>query len=389
MKISSVVVFVMTVLLVYSLINVYILKRGWQALSGTGKIRSVFVMVALFLVLSYPAGRLLQGLSPGKTSEVLLFTGGLYFGFMFYSLIFVLGIDILRLGNRLVRFFPFSVQNHPQKTGQVAFVIGVSLSVIIMVGGYLNASRLQVRNLDLHINKTAGDLEDLNIVMASDIHFGTVAGKYRLKKIITTINRLDPDIVLLPGDIVDADISPSQGRELSLLLRGIKAPLGVFAVPGNHEYYSGHAEKMAYLREGGVTVLMDNWVNIDGGICLIGRKDVSASGFGGERKSLEDVMKDADTSLPLILLDHQPFHLNEAEEAGIDLQLSGHTHNGQLFPLNLINKRLYELNWGYLRKGKTHYYVSCGAGTWGMPVRTAGVPEVIDIKIRFQDRTVL
>jgi hypothetical protein len=91
----------------------------------------------------------------------------------------------------------------------------------------------------------------------------------------------------------------------------------------------------------------------------------------------------ADPKLPIILLDHQPVRLIEAEEAGIDLQLSGHTHAGQLFPLNLINKKIWEQHWGYLKKGTTQYYVSCGVGTWGPPVRTCSIPEIVRIKVSF------
>jgi hypothetical protein len=99
---------------------------------------------------------------------------------------------------------------------------------------------------------------------------------------------------------------------------------------------------------------------------------------------VREILKNVDSRLPLILLDHQPFHLEEAEQCGIDLQLSGHTHAGQLFPLNLINKKIYEQYWGYWKKGNTQYYISCGVGTWGPPVRTGSIPEIIQIKLTFK-----
>jgi hypothetical protein len=117
---------------------------------------------------------------------------------------------------------------------------------------------------------------------------------------------------------------------------------------------------------------------------VVGRKDRTAYRFGRDgRLPLQEILDKGgvDRNLFLILLDHQPLHLEEAQQAGIDLQLSGHTHAGQLFPLNLINKLVYEKNWGYLKKGATHYYISCGVGTWGPAVRTGSVPEIVEIRV--------
>lgn len=108
--------------------------------------------------------------------------------------------------------------------------------------------------------------------------------------------------------------------------------------------------------------------------------------MGESRAPLKDIVAGLDASLPLLLLDHQPVRLEEARQNGIDLEVSGHTHAGQLFPLNLINQLVWELYWGYRVKGKTHYYVSCGAGTWGPPVRTGSRPEVVDIHLIFAPR---
>ena len=106
--------------------------------------------------------------------------------------------------------------------------------------------------------------------------------------------------------------------------------------------------------------------------------------MGDKRTSLTDLVKDLDKNLPHILMDHQPFHLEQAEINGIDLQISGHTHHGQLFPFHWITKLVYEQSWGYSKKENTHYYVSCGVGTWGPPARTNSVPEIVQIKLKFK-----
>ena len=132
-------------------------------------------------------------------------------------------------------------------------------------------------------------------------------------------------------------------------------------------------------------MLRDTWVKIGDSLYVVGREDISIRGFTGKkRKPLPELMAEVDKSYPIILMDHQPFRLEEAEINGVDLQLSGHTHHGQLWPFNFITKKVYELSWGYKKKGSTHYYVSCGVGTWGPPIRTGNRPEIINIKLRFE-----
>jgi hypothetical protein len=302
---------------------------------------------------------------------------------LFFAL---LAVDILRLTDRWVRFFPKAWTADPQRTGLVAFAVVLSVSVLGLAGGYFNALRPRLRTLDVRLEKPAGDGRGkLSVVAASDIHLGTIMGSRRLEAIVARINALRPDIVLLPGDIVDESVSEAEGEKMISALSSIRAPLGVFSVTGNHEYYGGLARNLSYLVQGGVRVLQDEAVTVGGAFVLAGRKDPTAERFGETRKSLSEVMGGAgiDHALPVVLLDHQPVRLGEAEEAGVDLQLSGHTHAGQLFPLNILNKLLYEQYWGYLRKGATQYYVSCGVGTWGPPVRTGSVPEIVRIEVSF------
>jgi predicted MPP superfamily phosphohydrolase len=223
----------------------------------------------------------------------------------------------------------------------------------------------------------------LRIVAASDIHLGTIIGRKRLRSIVDRINSLEPDVVLLPGDIVDEDLAPVIRENLGETLRSIRSNQGVFAVTGNHEHIGGAGPACAYLAEHGITMLRDSVARLEGGIYIVGREDRSSAGFGGrKRKTLESLMADVDTAYPVVLMDHQPFGLEEAAGKGIDLQLSGHTHHGQLWPLNKITEAVYELSWGETVKGETHFYVSSGVGTWGPPVRTGNRPEIVLIRLR-------
>jgi predicted MPP superfamily phosphohydrolase len=199
------------------------------------------------------------------------------------------------------------------------------------------------------------------------------------------INQLEPDIVLLPGDVVDEDIGPVIKQNLGETLRKLRAPLGVVAVTGNHEYIGGVEPACRYLVDHGIIMLRDQVMVVRDSFTIVGREDRSYNrGKERKRKTLADLMKNVDRSLPVILMDHQPFGLQEAVDNGVDLQLSGHTHHGQLWPFNFITKRVYELSRGYLKKGDTHIYVSCGVGTWGPPVRTGNRPEIVNIKLSFE-----
>jgi predicted MPP superfamily phosphohydrolase len=198
------------------------------------------------------------------------------------------------------------------------------------------------------------------------------------------INSLEPDIILLPGDVVDEDIGPVIKQNAGELLRTLKAKYGVYAVTGNHEYIGGVEPSVEYLTEHGLIVLRDKTVKVADSFYIIGREDRASKGFAGiRRKPLNQLIEGVDKNLPVILMDHQPLRLEEAEVSGIDLQLSGHTHHGQLWPFNFITKKLYEVSMGYKQKGNTHYYVSCGVGSWGPPVRTGNRPEIVQKTLNF------
>jgi len=376
--------FFVIVLAVYGLVNLYVIRRGWQAMAGARTGRWVYLAIALFLVLSFPISRMTARLLPQLLTTFLSYLGAFFMAAVIYAFFFVLIIDLFRLLNALFHFFPHFIIGNPQRAGFVALMAVLSAIFLILVGGFIAAVYPRLRTLNLTIEKKAGAIEHLNVVMISDVHLSSIYRNSHLKKIVARINRLKPDLVLLPGDIVDMDVSRQEEDKMIVTLREIRAPLGVFAVTGNHEYYGGVAKNVEYLGKAGVRVLQDEVIKLDQAFYLVGRKDPSATRFHDVRLRLDQVMQGVDKSLPVILMDHEPFHLEEAEHNGVDLQVSGHTHAGQLFPISLINKAMYEQNWGYWRRGKTQYYISCGVGTWGMPVRTAGISEIVQIKITFR-----
>jgi hypothetical protein len=261
-----------------------------------------------------------------------------------------------------------------------------ALCVTIGIGAWI-ATHPVLRCIDLTVAKKSSAMSGLTLAVVSDIHFGTVLGEGHMKKIVRLVKEARPDIVLLAGDVFDEDIDDAKRGAIVGLLKEIASvpPLGVYAVTGNHDYYSGLAKAIAVLGEGGVIVLQDSSVVINKAFNLIGRKDLTAKRLRERRKSLKEIMGPIDRNLPCILMDHQPFHLEEAQANGVDVQFSGHTHHGQLFPLNLLYRWIYETSWGHIQKGKTQIIVSCGAGTWGPLMRTNSPSEVLKIRMKFEE----
>lgn len=190
---------------------------------------------------------------------------------------------------------------------------------------------------------------------------------------------MNPDIILIAGDLFDRNLHSVERQHMDEDLRQLKAKYGVYAIFGNHEYYGNITDAAEIINRSGIKLLRDSVVTIDSSFVLIGRDDLT----NRKRKPLKELVAQTDKSMPSILLDHQPAHLNEAEENNIDLQISGHTHNGQIFPINKIVARIYELAHGYKKKGNTNIYVSSGLGLWGAPIRLGTQSEIVKIRLNF------
>ncbi len=382
MRARDAAIFFSIVFTMYGLINLYIFSHGSSVLAAHPELYPWYLGVFLFFSLAFIAGRFLERVSITLLSSALIWIGSFWLAAMAYFLLIVVAIDVLRMLNAIVPFIPTSLFTPDAKLNTLLMsVIGVAA---IIIGGAINARTPRIKNLNLTIPKNSHPLKSLNIVAASDIHLGTIICKARLERIVEKINSLDADIVLLPGDVVDEDIGPVIKQNLGETLRKIKSKHGVIAITGNHEYIGGVNAACQYLVEHGITMLRDDVVRIADSFYVVGREDVSYNrGRQRQRKPLNELMNGIDKSLPIILMDHQPFRLHEAEENGVDLQLSGHTHHGQMFPFNYITKRIFEVSWGYKKKGNTHIYVSCGVGSWGPPVRVGNTPEIMNIKLIF------
>jgi predicted MPP superfamily phosphohydrolase len=379
-------VFVLIALAIYGLVNFYIGRRGAQALASAPGARRAFLVLFIGLALLFPLARVLMNVARGRAVSVLVEVGTFHLAVMLYGLMAVLAIDFIRLVNAFVPFFPNGLVAAGPRTGPALFGVVSGAIALTLAAGAWNAARLRTVDLSLEVPAGSGQVGRLTIVAASDLHLGALVGPSRLEKVVDRMNALGADVILFAGDIVDETVTEEIEAKLGAIMRRLRAPLGLYACPGNHEFYSGLERNLACLRSCGVTVLEDQAVEVAGAFILAGRRDPSSLRTRERRLSIGGIMSRSGSraDLPVVVLDHQPLHFEEAVEAGVALQISGHTHDGQIFPIGLINGLIYELNWGYLRKNGTQFYVTSGAGTWGPPLRIGSRAEVVRIELRFK-----
>lgn len=378
-------IFFSIVLLIYTSVNYYIFVRGMQALPAGSLIKTLFPWVFWGLAATYIIGRTLEKIYLSQASDFFVWTGSFWLAAMLYFFLAVVLLDLVRLIQHFIPLLPSFVMDHYEKAKLWVFS-GTVLSVIVLiVAGHINTLYPRVNKIDIHIAKQASGMQQLNAVMLSDIHLGTIIGNGHFSRIVDQVQSLQPDIILLAGDILDEDLEPVLRQNIGETLRRLHAPLGVYGVMGNHEYIGGAEPAYEYLKSHGLTMLRDSVVKINNGFYIAGREDRDKSRFAGRtRKPLEQLAQQTDTSFPVILIDHQPYYLEEAAELGFDLQLSGHTHHGQLWPLNLVTSAIFTLSRGYKKIGSMHAVVSNGVGTWGPPVRIGNRPEIIQLNITFE-----
>jgi len=375
------IVFFTIALSIYSLINIYLFYKGYQAVPVLHNNKLIYAISFFVLAGLFIFAKILESKHSSVITDALNIIGGFWLAFMLYGFIFFLLSDIILLilripgivkGDSILIFRKWS------------FIIIISTSALLIIGGFINAIIPFTREYNITINKSAGQVKTLRIAAVSDIHLGSIIRKRSLKKMSGIIKDLKPDLVLLLGDIVDGEIGPVMRGDLLQYFSYPDCTDGLYAITGNHEFIGGASRTIPYIESKGIRILKDEMVSLPGGIQLIGRLDRDSYRFyRKERLSLGELMNQADTTRPVILLDHQPFHLDETAKYGIDLQLSGHTHNGQMWPLNHVTAMIYELSTGYLKKRNTNFIVSSGYGLWGPRVRSGSRSEVLLINLTF------
>lgn len=287
---------------------------------------------------------------------------------MFVLLYVVMLFLLLDIG-RWVHVVPADFLRHSIKgTLSVLFII-----VGLFTYGYVHYRDKVRQPLTLTTSKK---LESpLKIVMLSDLHLGYHNQIAEFNRWVDLINQEHPDLILIGGDIIDGHMRPLIEQNMAQSFRNLKAP--VVACLGNHEYYTGGSAALKFYEDAGIHLLVDSAMTLKG-VNIIGRDDRTNAG----RKSLEQLLDGIDTTRYTILLDHQPYHLEQAEQNAIDFQLSGHTHYGQVWPISWIEDAVYEDAYGPLQKGNTRYFVTSGIGIWGGKFRIGTRSEYLVAELK-------
>ena len=283
---------------------------------------------------------------------------------LLYLLMSFLVLDI----GRLVRLVP-KAWLHDNSITSISILV---LMVAVFVYGYFHYQHKERETVTLTTQKSLNGKKKL--VMVSDLHLGYHNRRAALERWVEMINAEQPDLVLVAGDIIDMSMRPLLEERMAEVFHQVKAP--IYACLGNHEYFSGEPAAQRFYEEAGIHLLRDTTVVVDD-LCIIGRDDRT----NRHRKALSDIMRHADKSKYTILLDHQPYHLEEAEQEGVDFQFSGHTHRGQIWPISWITDAVYECSFGPWQRGNTHYYVSSGLGLWGGKYRIGTQSEYVFVTI--------
>ncbi|MDL2231513.1 metallophosphoesterase [Porphyromonadaceae bacterium OttesenSCG-928-L07] len=364
-------------LLLYTVSNIYVFSRIWQVVPTHHTLAKVlFIFFAIVLACSMFASFIWGNLLPLQVLSVLYKIGTAWLMILLYLFMFIALRDLILLSDRWWHFIPASLGNM-QGFQRMSLLIALGIGFLFLLGGnirYWNKKRVE---LTIETEK-ALPKEEIKIIAISDMHLGYGIGNGELKKWIKQINSEQADIVLIAGDIIDNSVRPLEAWHTDEILQQIKAPMGVYACPGNHEYISDMKRSEEFIKKSGICLLQDSALLIHDAFYIIGRDDR----MNPERKSTQELVQNLDKSKPLILLDHQPYMLEESVENGIDLQLSGHTHRGQVWPISIITDRLFEVSHGYLKKEHTHIYVSSGLGIWGGKFRIGTQSEYVVINVR-------
>jgi len=348
---------------------VYLGWHIWMILPVSWIWKTVVIVVGLlcFSMLFLSVARRFDSL-PLPLAQVCYEVGTSSLFIMLYLVMLFLVLDL----SRLVHLVPKTLL---VDNWQSALAIFILIFGIFLYGNLHYYNKVRV---PLELTTTKPLPKAYKVVMASDLHLGYHNPRKELARWVDMINAEHPDFILIAGDIIDGSMRPLMEERMAEEFRRLKAP--VYACLGNHEYFSGAPEARHFYEDAGIRLLIDEAAVIDSAIVIIGRDDR----MNRRRKPLKDLMASANCQSSIancqlftILLDHQPYDLDRTEAAGIDFQLSGHTHRGQVWPISWITDHIYECSWGSHQRGNTRYYVTSGIGIWGGKFRIGSQSEYV------------
>lgn len=367
-------------LVVHLVLNVYVYIRGRQLLPPKKSYRMPYTAFFIVELLIYLIGLIGNVNLPHELLKPILLIGTSWMvliGYLTALMLIFDGVKWLGRWNRKIKQW----QMERLSLRRSYFMLSLVVVVSAMCYGNYRFYHPIINEYTLQVDKKAGDLDSLRVVMVADVHIGYLIDKKILNMYVDRIMEQKPDIILLVGDIIDYDLAPLQEQHMEEEFRRLKAPYGVYVSTGNHEYRLNAEEKIKWLGEQtGMTLLRDKAVKIDDKFYVVGREDDHAP----NRKKLSEVMSNVDKSYPVIVMNHEPKDLSEESNEKADVAVYGHTHNGQLFPYNILINLIYEVGHGYKKKDNTHVYVTSGLGLAGPQYRIGTISEIVVLNLKFQ-----
>lgn len=409
MKPASVAIFFLIVLTAYTGVNLYLGKRIFQSVCAFYPKANAVLFTAIYLIAATALIVLnFANLSifPTAARGVLRWASACWMGFFFYALLLFLAADAVITVGRVVKAIPYPV---PQYIRLYVGLAVMTLTVALITYGIINANDIKITSYSVRLNNNKTLTGGMKIVLVSDLHIGAADSEKRLPKIIDAINDQKPDLICISGDIFNNDYyAISNPEKASALFKRLRATHGVYACLGNHDAGKSVEEMIDFLERSNVKLLNDAFDIVNGQAVLVGRLDSRPiGGYNGMRRAgiSEIIMptndgksivmtnvrgepagrkrqSTVDRSMPIIVIDHNPKSIHEYGR-WVDLVLSGHTHRGQLFPVNLLTKAVYTADYGHYQKepGATNLIVTSGAGIWGPPMRVGTHSEIVCISL--------
>ena len=388
---------------VYIIITIYILRwllRWMRACHHIFAKRWIQVITILFVSFIAASILIVFFLPASPVQRWLKLISNYWLGTLLYIILTVVIADLIRFILKHCKWV-----NQEKLTSRKIFVIAGACCIILIsflsIYGILNARNIRTTNYEVTIDKSAGGLNSLNVVLVADLHLGYSTGNRQVSQMVERINEMDADLVVIAGDIFDNEYEALENPdELVRIMSNIKTTYGVYACYGNHdieekilagftfnrdEHKDSDPRMDQLLKDANIQLLRDEVVLIDNAFYLAGRPDYKNPGKGIEiRKTPSELTIDLDHQKPIIVMDHEPLELQEIADAGVDLDLCGHTHDGQMFPGNLIMNLLWENPCGYFKKDDMHNIVTSGVGVFGPAMRVGTKSEICNIEVTFR-----
>ena len=360
------------IMLAYLIPNIYIFFRIWKLFIPKNRILA-YILIYIGIALIFPLSNFI-GYAPAR--QYLNVVSTYLLPFYLYLFLITLTFDIFLIFNLFLKVLSKERRNSPlfRKYALLSFI---SVPFIIVVGGAINFNTIRVSEYTIEVPAKSSKASHLKIAFVADFHIDASTSESFIRRFVTEINNLAPDIVLYGGDNIEGRNAGGLQSKADIL-KQISTKYGMFGVLGNHDRYRG-PEKGNFFDNTGIELLLDTVMVIGDEFSLAGRLDSGTRG----RKTVKELLQTTDDKLPLIMLDHRPTEFPEVIASKTDIRLSGHTHRGQMFPLNLIINSMYDLSYGYKNMENTHFFVTSGIRLWRYPVRTIGKSEIMLINVTF------